>query len=133
MAPYSDDFSLADWRHQREMTQAELADKLGMSDRSITRWESGEGQPGPHARKLLTKLTGATPEQLVPSAAKAKAKDVGMVLKDTGTAARDAATVAADTPQQARASKLPLLLLLCASSLLLLSAALLLIVLHRWH
>src|SRR6266568_2951589 len=95
MALHSDNFSLADWRHQQDMTQADLANKLGMSDRSITRWESGEGQPGPYARKRLTELTGVSPEQLglVPPAAKARAKDAGAVIKNTGTAARDAATV----------------------------------------
>ena len=44
---------IAELRKEKEMTQIELADKLGITDRAISKWENGRGMPD---LSLLTPL-----------------------------------------------------------------------------
>ena len=36
---------ILDLRKEKNMTQNELADKLGITDRAISKWENGRGMP----------------------------------------------------------------------------------------
>lgn len=42
------------------MTQAELAEKMGCSRRSIVSWETGEGGPVPRLLRQLSIVTGVS-------------------------------------------------------------------------
>lgn len=44
---------IADLRKQRGMTQQELADILGLSNKTISKWESGMGFEKPLSKQLL--------------------------------------------------------------------------------
>lgn len=48
------------WAHSGYRSRRELAGQIGMSDRSLDRWMSGEFKPTPSARVLL----GLTAERL---------------------------------------------------------------------
>jgi transcriptional regulator with XRE-family HTH domain len=137
MDPSENEFSLAAWRQQQGLSQAELAFRLKMSDRSVTRWESGKGQPGSYARQRLKKLTGATPEQLrlAPPNAPARVTPQRPPASDRDTAADTTTAPAVDAPPRQEGMQRSLLLLLvCASSLLLVCAVLLLLILaHTWR
>jgi len=116
---------LREWRQQRYMTQAVLAELMGMSERSIERWENGQGQPGPYACRKLMELTGLTPQQLglVPCVL----EEVPPLNTDPGEPDPQIHTPVGRAPHG-------LLLVLFAGSLLLLSTAVLLLVTFRlWH
>lgn len=36
---------IAELRHEKQMTQQELADKINVTDRAISKWENGRGMP----------------------------------------------------------------------------------------
>lgn len=48
---------IAEWRMNRGLSQEELADRIGTTKSSISRWETGE-------RDILTKVLGAIAEAL---------------------------------------------------------------------
>ncbi len=48
------------YRKKAQMTQSELAEKLNYSDKSISKWERGEGVPDIHILYQLAKLYGLT-------------------------------------------------------------------------
>ena len=37
--------TIKELRESRKLTQAELAEKLGVSDKAISKWETGKGYP----------------------------------------------------------------------------------------
>jgi tetratricopeptide (TPR) repeat protein/DNA-binding XRE family transcriptional regulator len=51
-------------REWRQMTQAELAEKIGTSEVNISRWENGTTFPGPYYRRKLCEFFGMSPEEL---------------------------------------------------------------------
>ncbi len=55
---------LREQREQRQLTQAALAEKLGVSTLTVGRWERGEAVPTPYALKKLCTLLEATPQAL---------------------------------------------------------------------
>lgn len=55
---------LKNWREARQWTQPELAERLGVSTRSLSRWESGEGLPNGEAIQTLANL-GCDPTWLL--------------------------------------------------------------------
>lgn len=43
-------------RHQFQLSQADFAAQLGVSDRGVNRWENGHATPSPMALKLIKNL-----------------------------------------------------------------------------
>lgn len=43
-------------REQREMTQKQVGDAIGVRARDVSRWENGHVEPGPLYRSLLAEL-----------------------------------------------------------------------------
>lgn len=49
---------LKDWRKKKRLSQSEVADLLGVTDRAVCAWERGDWPPTPpHARKII-EVTG---------------------------------------------------------------------------
>ena len=51
-------------RHTAGLTQAELAEALGVSQPTVNRWETGETEPARTTLEQLAEVTGTTPEWL---------------------------------------------------------------------
>ena len=47
-------------RKEKKMTQQELADKIGVTDRAISKWENGRGMPDLSLMKPLCDVLGIT-------------------------------------------------------------------------
>ena len=66
------------YRKAANLTQAELAEKINYSDKSVSKWESGNGVPDVYTLLQLSKLYGVSLNQLVgeepPAPAPQKAK-----------------------------------------------------------
>lgn len=52
-------------RKEKNMTQKELAEKLGVTDRAISKWENGRGMPDVSLMKPLCDLLGITVNELL--------------------------------------------------------------------
>ena len=52
-------------RKEKNMTQMELANKIGVTDRAISKWENGRGMPDISLLELLTKELGISINELV--------------------------------------------------------------------
>ena len=61
-------------RKEKHMTQQELADKLGVTDRAISKWENGRGMPDLSLMKPLCDELEITINELI-SAEKIDTKD----------------------------------------------------------
>lgn len=57
--------NIAYYRKQFNLTQLELAEKLNYSDKSVSKWERGEGVPDIYVIVELSKFFGVTIDQLV--------------------------------------------------------------------
>jgi transcriptional regulator with XRE-family HTH domain len=56
---------IAELRTERDLTQAQLADKVGVSQSYLARWESGKVLPRPRALKQIARALGVDAEELV--------------------------------------------------------------------
>ena len=52
-------------RKEKNMTQQELADKIGVTDRAISKWENGRGMPDLTLMKPLCRELGITINDLL--------------------------------------------------------------------
>ena len=52
-------------RKEKKMTQQELADKIGVTDRAISKWENGRGMPDLSLMKPLCEILGITLNELI--------------------------------------------------------------------
>ena len=52
-------------RKARNLTQRQLADKLGISDKTVSKWENGSADPSTTNLLALAKLYGVTAEDLL--------------------------------------------------------------------
>ena len=52
-------------RIEKEMTQQELAEKLGVTDSAISKWENGQAVPELNGLILLSELYGVTIDRIV--------------------------------------------------------------------
>lgn len=68
--------NLTYYRKSAGLTQAELAEKINYSDKSISKWESGNGVPDIYILIQLAKLYGVTVNDLVYGDAEKKTVDV---------------------------------------------------------
>ena len=57
--------NLAFYRKHAGLTQAELAEKINYSDKSVSKWERGEGLPDVYVLTLLAGLLGVTVNDLI--------------------------------------------------------------------
>ena len=57
--------NIAALRRTRGFTQAELADKLGYSDKSVSKWERGDGLPDVLCLKAMADLFGVTVDYML--------------------------------------------------------------------
>lgn len=46
------------------MTQADLAEAVGVWPQTVRAWEAGKAEPRPHAFRRLCEVLGASPEEL---------------------------------------------------------------------
>ena len=60
------------YRKLHGMTQAELADAVGYSNKSVSKWERGEGTPDIFLLLLLSEIYGITVSELVGQTEKCK-------------------------------------------------------------
>jgi len=51
---------IAEQRKKKKLTQVELAEKLGVTDRSISKWENGRGMPDVSLYKSICEILGIT-------------------------------------------------------------------------
>lgn len=56
---------IADHRKEKKLTQEQLAEKLGITDRAISKWENGRGMPDLSLMKPLCKELGITINELL--------------------------------------------------------------------
>lgn len=56
---------ISDFRKQKNLTQEQLAEKLGVTNRSISRWETGKTMSDLSLLKPLSKLLGVTINELL--------------------------------------------------------------------
>lgn len=47
--------SIAGWRKERKMTQSELAERIGRTQKTISAWETGKSEPYPSDLDLMHK------------------------------------------------------------------------------
>ncbi len=64
MGRYVLNYQLREQRVKRGWTQATLAEKLGVTDRTVSRWENGKAFPTPYYVKKLSLLLDASPNDL---------------------------------------------------------------------
>ncbi len=65
---------IAKLRNEKQMTQQELADKIGVTDRAISKWENGRGMPDLSLIRFLCDELGITINELL-SGERINAKD----------------------------------------------------------
>jgi len=56
---------IADLRRQQNWTQSDLAQKLGVTDKAVSRWETGRGLPDISLLKPLSEILGVTVNELI--------------------------------------------------------------------
>ena len=73
--------NLASYRKAAGLTQAELAEKINYSDKSVSKWESGNGVPDLYVLLQLSELYGVTVDELVGKNAEEKAIETTLEQK----------------------------------------------------
>lgn len=61
--------AVRDFRERRGLTQAQLADRLGVSDKAVSRWETGRGYPDITLLEPLAESLGVSVIELLAGAA----------------------------------------------------------------
>ncbi len=56
---------LSSLRKQKHMTQAELAEKLGVTNKAVSKWETGEAMPDTALLVPISKIFGVTVDELL--------------------------------------------------------------------
>lgn len=49
---------LAEWREEKGLTQQQLADRLGTTDMTVSRWETGKRKPDINAQAAIAQAMG---------------------------------------------------------------------------
>ncbi len=71
---------ITELRERAGMTQAELAEKLGVSNKAVSKWETGAAKPGTDRIRRLAALFGVSVEQLLDLKAQRKKEIHKIVL-----------------------------------------------------
>ena len=74
MDKYTFGKNLYELRNKKGLTQKELGKLLGVSDKAVSKWETGEAMPRTAKLVLITDLFGVTMEQLLENSAEIRAK-----------------------------------------------------------
>ncbi len=72
---------IADLRRARNLTQKDLANKLNVSDKAISRWETGKGFPDIDSLQSLSKFFGVTINELL-AGEKAETKTIEEIAEE---------------------------------------------------
>ena len=64
MSDESERQTIKKWRRSRWLTQAELAEKVGVTHWTISNWEKGIKPPSLRNMRRLAEALGITPEQI---------------------------------------------------------------------
>lgn len=56
---------IAELRKEKNLTQVQLAHQLGVSDRTISKWETGRGMPDVSILKKLSETLGISVNELL--------------------------------------------------------------------
>ena len=72
---------IAELRKEQNLTQKDLADKLNVSDKAISRWETGKGFPDVDSLQTLSKFFNITINELL-AGEKAKTKTVEEIAEE---------------------------------------------------
>lgn len=56
---------VAEWREDKGLTQQQLADRMGTSDVTISRWETGKRRPDMDAQAAIAEALGIEPIDLL--------------------------------------------------------------------
>ena len=74
--------TIAALRRKKGYTQADLAERLSLSNKTVSKWENGQGYPDITTLPALAKLFGVTVDELL-SEEKSGIAVAGTVLVDT--------------------------------------------------
>jgi transcriptional regulator with XRE-family HTH domain len=55
---------IAEWREEKKLTQEQLAQRLGASNVTVSRWETGKRQPDYNAQAAIAEALGVDPFDL---------------------------------------------------------------------
>lgn len=72
---------IADLRREKGLTQKQLADKMGLSDKTISKWERGLGCPDVSVLSELAQIFAVPVEQILSGDLETKAQDAGNLKK----------------------------------------------------
>lgn len=64
-------------RREQGLTQKQLGDRIGVSDKAISKWESGRGCPDVSLLKLLSEILGIQVEKILAGEVEQNEKEVG--------------------------------------------------------
>ena len=73
---------IAQLRKEQNMTQLNLAEKLGVTDRAISKWENGRGLPDVSLMKPLCEILGITVTELL-NGERSKETDISNKMEET--------------------------------------------------
>jgi len=76
-------------REQRGMTQEQLAERVMVTRQAVSRWETGETQPGTETLKLLSREFDVSINTLLGSPRRLFCQCCGMPLDDDGLLSRE--------------------------------------------
>lgn len=106
------------YRKRKEMSQDELAERLGVSRQSISLWETGQTQPTIDNIIALTRLFGITSDELLSDTPAAPSADAAEPLPEPPADTADAAASPEGQIGQKRHKALPLLAVLAVCAVL---------------
>ena len=67
-------------RHQSGLSQVDLADKLGVSRQTISKWENDQALPDTYNLKILSKVLGASVDEIIDPDKEAKRQDDNQII-----------------------------------------------------
>ena len=78
MNPYVTGNVIKELREKCQLTQVELAEKIGVSDKTISKWETAKGYPDISLLEPIAKALGVSMTELVTGNAEARVKINGV-------------------------------------------------------